>query len=153
MSISSTTTTTPTTTVSTTTVQPFNATVFCAQQVVQAGNYPYTSGCVNYIKCYPYNGTLLGAVYSCLGTTFFDPALRTCTDKYSCWKWRNWEQATRDLNSEENFINFIFFYFLWWTGIDFENLQSFFSSYKIDNKQVHLIELRNFDVLKRGLLP
>ena len=78
-------TTSTTTTVSTTTLNPppFNATAFCSTQM--RGYFPYPTGCIKYVYCYTYDGTsMLGSVFSCLGTTKFDPTYRYCVDGYTC---------------------------------------------------------------------
>lgn len=66
--------------------QSFNATAFCTG-INGNGFYPYQNSynCSQYIKCYSYNGvTTLGWIYTCMGTTLFNPAVSYCQDGYTC---------------------------------------------------------------------
>lgn len=69
-----------TTTVATTTPTP-NA--FCALRA--AGRYAASgTGCKKYMYCYLSNGFMLGAMYTCSGTTYFNPDSLLCVTTYVC---------------------------------------------------------------------
>lgn len=79
------------TTNSQTTSSPFNATVYCANKAV--GRYEFESSSNKYVYCYA-NGGILGAVYSCVGKTLFNPLTQLCEVNYDCkencfWKVRS----------------------------------------------------------------
>lgn len=80
-----TTTTTPTTTTTaTTTITPlFNANTFCASKAVARYAYPTATNCTKYVYCYLNNG-IKGAVYTCPGSTLFNPSLGACASGYVC---------------------------------------------------------------------
>ena len=66
--------------------QSFNATVFCTN-INGNGFYPYqnSNNCSQYVKCYSYDGTnILGWVYTCPGTTLFNPTASYCQNGYTC---------------------------------------------------------------------
>lgn len=69
-------TTVPTTT---TTVNPTN---FCSTRAV--GRYAYGTGCRQYIYCYINAGVTRGAIYTCVGTTLFDPIKQICSTTATC---------------------------------------------------------------------
>ncbi|CAG9801311.1 unnamed protein product [Chironomus riparius] len=88
-----TTTVAPTTTVSvtstatvapTTTVAAFNANSYCS--ALANSNYPYpgTTNCTQYVKCFLNGVNMVGVVYTCVGTTLFNPALLYCQSGYVC---------------------------------------------------------------------
>lgn len=69
---------TPVVTVTTTT-----ATAFCQNK--PAGRYaqPGDKTCISYVYCY-LNGGMMGWVYSCVGTTLFNPLTLTCESGHIC---------------------------------------------------------------------
>ena len=63
-------------------LQTFDANAFCKGLANRYYPYPGSTDCTQYVKCYPYGGVMVGAVYTCMGTTLFNPVLLYCQDGY-----------------------------------------------------------------------
>ncbi|KAG5675250.1 hypothetical protein PVAND_005165 [Polypedilum vanderplanki] len=60
----------------------FDGATWCAGKANK--NYPYGTDCTQYVKCYPYNGVMTGALYTCVGTTLFNATALLCQAGYVC---------------------------------------------------------------------
>ncbi|CAO1325265.1 unnamed protein product [Diamesa serratosioi] len=65
------------------TVTSATATAWCATKAPGRYAQPGDKTCSNYVYCY-LNGGIMGWVYSCVGTTLFNPVTSTCQPGYIC---------------------------------------------------------------------
>lgn len=72
-----------TTTTMVPTVTSATATAWCQTKALGRYAQPGDKTCTNYVYCY-LNGGTMGWVYSCIGTTLFNPATGTCQVGYVC---------------------------------------------------------------------
>jgi hypothetical protein len=61
-----------------------DATAWCSTKLNGLYSNPEVTDCTQYVKCYPYNGNMIGAVYNCIGTTLFNPQVSYCEPGYVC---------------------------------------------------------------------
>lgn len=64
--------------------QTFDANAYCS--TLPSSLYPYPGGtdCTQYVKCFSNGVSMVGAVYTCMGTTLFNPAQMYCQSGYVC---------------------------------------------------------------------
>ena len=65
------------------TITSANATAWCQNKAPGRYAQPGDKTCTNYVYCY-LNGGTMGWVYSCFGTTLFNPLTSSCQPGYPC---------------------------------------------------------------------
>ena len=77
-------TTISTSTLSTTTKAPFNATAFCSGLTNGYHPHPESADCTQYVLCLSNGLSMIGTIYTCMPSAFFNPTLLFCQIGYIC---------------------------------------------------------------------